>query len=186
MNAGKTKSNKKIAVRFLLTRFLVEGWALHWEMLLWDIGFHDDPKDKVGALFWCGNGFGFLEGFFKTKVSMKNHDSTEFAKTGSGQPRQARDTLTNVQEEEKTLKHVSLKPSVAQAEPPLRADYLLAQVRDGRDDGGRVHRFPAQARGPRAPKRHRGGAVPCQQQQQQQQQQSDFVTRLVSSDYYYY
>ena len=59
MNAGKTKSNKKIAVRFLLTRFLVEGWALHWEMLLWDIGFHDDPKDKVGALFWCGNGFGF-------------------------------------------------------------------------------------------------------------------------------
>ena len=21
-------------------------------MLLWDIGFHDDPKDKVGALFW--------------------------------------------------------------------------------------------------------------------------------------
>ena len=109
-------------------------------------------------------------------VSMKNHDSIEFAKTGSGQPREARATLTNVQEEEKTLKHVSLKPSVAQAEPPLRADYLLAQIRDGRDDGGRVHRFPAQARGPRAPKRHRGGAVPCQQQQQQQ---SDFVTRLV-------
>ena len=30
------------------TPFLVEGWALHWEMLLWDSGFHEDPKDKVG------------------------------------------------------------------------------------------------------------------------------------------
>ena len=34
------------------TPFLVEGWALHWEMLLWDQGFHATPEDKVGALFW--------------------------------------------------------------------------------------------------------------------------------------
>ena len=30
----------------------MEGWALHWEMLLWDQGFTKTPEDRVGALFW--------------------------------------------------------------------------------------------------------------------------------------
>ena len=34
------------------TPFFVEGWALHWEMLFWDRGFHKTPEDRVGALFW--------------------------------------------------------------------------------------------------------------------------------------
>jgi len=34
------------------TPFLVEGWALHWEMLLWDQGYVATPEEKVGALFW--------------------------------------------------------------------------------------------------------------------------------------
>lgn len=34
------------------TPFLVEGWALHWEMLLWDLGYAATPEEKVGALFW--------------------------------------------------------------------------------------------------------------------------------------
>ncbi len=34
------------------TPFLVEGWALHWEMLLWDLGYVATPEQKVGALFW--------------------------------------------------------------------------------------------------------------------------------------
>lgn len=34
------------------TAFSVEGWALYWEMLLWDKGFHKTPEEKVGALFW--------------------------------------------------------------------------------------------------------------------------------------
>lgn len=34
------------------TPFLVEGWALHWEMLLWDQGYTATPEEKVGALFW--------------------------------------------------------------------------------------------------------------------------------------
>lgn len=34
------------------TPFSVEGWALYWEMLLWDKGFHATPEEKVGALFW--------------------------------------------------------------------------------------------------------------------------------------
>jgi uncharacterized protein (DUF885 family) len=34
------------------TAFLVEGWALYWEMLLWDLGFPKTPEDKIGMLFW--------------------------------------------------------------------------------------------------------------------------------------
>lgn len=34
------------------TPFLVEGWALYWEMLLWDKNFHSGPEDRVGMLFW--------------------------------------------------------------------------------------------------------------------------------------
>ncbi len=34
------------------TPFLTEGWALYWELLLWDMNFFKTPQDRVGALFW--------------------------------------------------------------------------------------------------------------------------------------
>ena len=34
------------------TPFWTEGWALYWEMLLWDKGFPKSPEDRVGMLFW--------------------------------------------------------------------------------------------------------------------------------------
>jgi uncharacterized protein (DUF885 family) len=34
------------------TSFWTEGWALWWEMLLYERGFVAKPEDKVGALFW--------------------------------------------------------------------------------------------------------------------------------------
>ena len=34
------------------TPFYVEGWALHWELLLWDLNFARGPEDKIGMLFW--------------------------------------------------------------------------------------------------------------------------------------
>ncbi|MCD8535898.1 MAG: DUF885 family protein [Verrucomicrobia bacterium] len=34
------------------TPFLIEGWALYWEMLLWDLEFADSPEDRIGMLFW--------------------------------------------------------------------------------------------------------------------------------------
>jgi uncharacterized protein (DUF885 family) len=34
------------------TPFWTEGWALYWEMLLWDAGFPRTPEDRVGMLFW--------------------------------------------------------------------------------------------------------------------------------------
>jgi uncharacterized protein (DUF885 family) len=34
------------------TPFWTEGWALYWEMLLWDQGFAAKPEEKIGMLFW--------------------------------------------------------------------------------------------------------------------------------------
>lgn len=34
------------------TPFWTEGWALYWEMILWDKGFPRTPENKVGMLFW--------------------------------------------------------------------------------------------------------------------------------------
>lgn len=34
------------------TPFWGEGWALWWEMLLWDQGFPKTPEDRMGMLFW--------------------------------------------------------------------------------------------------------------------------------------
>lgn len=38
--------------QFFQTPFLVEGWALYWEMLLWDLRFPRTPEEKIGMLVW--------------------------------------------------------------------------------------------------------------------------------------
>jgi len=38
--------------RIFHTPFWLEGWPLHWEMLLWDLDFPKSPENKVGMLFW--------------------------------------------------------------------------------------------------------------------------------------
>ena len=38
--------------RLFETPFFVEGWALHWELLLWDKGFAQSAENRVGMLFW--------------------------------------------------------------------------------------------------------------------------------------
>jgi hypothetical protein len=38
--------------RIFETPFWTEGWTLHWEMLLWDLGFPQTPEDRIGMLFW--------------------------------------------------------------------------------------------------------------------------------------
>lgn len=32
--------------------FYGEGWPLYWELTMYELGFHDSPEEKVGALFW--------------------------------------------------------------------------------------------------------------------------------------
>ncbi|MCC6677713.1 MAG: DUF885 family protein [Phycisphaerales bacterium] len=34
------------------TPFWTEGWALYWEMLMWDQGFQKSPQNRIGMLFW--------------------------------------------------------------------------------------------------------------------------------------
>ena len=34
------------------TPFLVEGWALYWELRLWELGYGQTPEDRIGMLFW--------------------------------------------------------------------------------------------------------------------------------------
>ena len=34
------------------TPFWSEGWALYWELILWDMQFAKTPEDRIGMLFW--------------------------------------------------------------------------------------------------------------------------------------
>lgn len=34
------------------TPFWTEGWALYWELTLWDNGFSVSPEDRIGMLYW--------------------------------------------------------------------------------------------------------------------------------------
>ncbi len=38
--------------RIFSTPFWGEGWALYWELLLWDRGFAKSPENRIGMLFW--------------------------------------------------------------------------------------------------------------------------------------
>jgi hypothetical protein len=38
--------------RLFHTPFWTEGWALYWEMQLWDLNFPRTPQERVGMLFW--------------------------------------------------------------------------------------------------------------------------------------
>ncbi|MGP0069994.1 MAG: DUF885 family protein [Isosphaeraceae bacterium] len=49
---GYMGSRYKTYRRLFNTPFFVEGWALYWELLLWDRGFAKSPENRVGMLFW--------------------------------------------------------------------------------------------------------------------------------------
>jgi uncharacterized protein (DUF885 family) len=38
--------------RMFGTPFFVEGWAVYWEMTLWELNYARTPEDKIGMLFW--------------------------------------------------------------------------------------------------------------------------------------
>lgn len=38
--------------RLFMTPFWTEGWALYWEMLMWDLDFALSPENRIGMLFW--------------------------------------------------------------------------------------------------------------------------------------
>jgi uncharacterized protein (DUF885 family) len=38
--------------RAFSTPFMTEGWALYWELVLWDLKFPKSAEDRIGMLFW--------------------------------------------------------------------------------------------------------------------------------------
>ena len=49
---GYMAARHKAYRRLFGTPFFGEGWALYWELLLWDRGFAKSPENRVGMLFW--------------------------------------------------------------------------------------------------------------------------------------
>jgi hypothetical protein len=49
---GYMTARYKTYRRLFNTPFWGEGWALYWELLLWDRGFAKSPENRVGMLFW--------------------------------------------------------------------------------------------------------------------------------------
>jgi uncharacterized protein (DUF885 family) len=45
-------NNRYKTYRHFYTPFWMEGWALYWERLLWDLDFPQSPEDRIGMLFW--------------------------------------------------------------------------------------------------------------------------------------
>jgi uncharacterized protein (DUF885 family) len=45
-------NNRYRSYRNNRTPFWTEGWALYWELILWDMKFPQSPEDRVGMLFW--------------------------------------------------------------------------------------------------------------------------------------
>jgi len=49
---GYVAAHERPYRRIFSTTFLVEGWALYWEMRLWELRYPATPEDRIGALFW--------------------------------------------------------------------------------------------------------------------------------------
>lgn len=45
-------NNRNKSYRNFRTPFWTEGWALYWELILWDMKFPQSPEDRIGMLFW--------------------------------------------------------------------------------------------------------------------------------------
>ena len=49
---GYMNARHKTYRELFRTPFWIEGWALYWEMLLWDLDFPQSPENRIGMLFW--------------------------------------------------------------------------------------------------------------------------------------
>jgi hypothetical protein len=95
------------------TPFLTEGWALWWEMLLWDLDFPKSPEDRVGMLFWR------MHRAARIIFSLKVHQ-------GQMTPQQAIDFLVDRVGHERANATAEVRRSFNGTYPPLyQAAYML-------------------------------------------------------------
>ena len=98
------------------TPFWVEGWALYWEMILWDRGFTSTPEDRVGALFWR------MHRCARIVFSMKFH-------MGQMTPQQCVDFLVEKVGHERATAEGEVRRSFKGDYPPLyQAAYMLGAL----------------------------------------------------------
>ncbi|HWO88249.1 MAG TPA: DUF885 family protein, partial [Gemmatimonadales bacterium] len=95
------------------TPFWTEGWALYWEMLLWDLGFPRSPEDRIGMLFWRSHRAARI--IFSLRVHM-----------GTMTPEEAIDFLVNRVGHERANATAEVRRSFNGTYPPLyQAAYML-------------------------------------------------------------
>ncbi len=105
------------------TPFYGEGWALYWEIILFDKGFHDTPEEKVGALFWR------MHRAARIIFSMNFH-------LGQWSPQECIDFLVERVGHERDNATAEVRRSFQQAAPLYQAAYLLGglQIRSMRKE----------------------------------------------------
>ena len=95
------------------TPFWTEGWALYWELQLWDMGFPESPKDRIGMLFWR------MHRTARIIFSLNFH-------LGEMSPQEAIDFLVEQVGHEPANAEAEVRRSVSAGYPPLyQAAYLL-------------------------------------------------------------
>jgi uncharacterized protein (DUF885 family) len=95
------------------TPFWGEGWALYWEMLLWDLGFPRTPEERVGMLFWRSHRAA------RIMFSLGFH-------LGTMTPEEAIDLLVNRVGHERANATAEVRRSFNGSYPPLyQAAYML-------------------------------------------------------------
>lgn len=95
------------------TPFWGEGWALYWELQLYDMGFPDSPEDRIGMLFWR------MHRCARIIFSLSYH-------LGEMSPQEAIDFLVEKVGHEYANAEAEVRRSFATNYPPLyQAAYLL-------------------------------------------------------------
>lgn len=102
--------------RAFWTPFWVEGWTLHWEMVLWDHHFARGPEDRVGMLFWR------LHRALRVIFSLKFH-------LGEMSPSECIEMLVNEGGHERSNAEGEVRRSFSGAYPELyQAAYLIGGI----------------------------------------------------------
>jgi uncharacterized protein (DUF885 family) len=102
--------------KLFTTPFLIEGWALHWEFLLWDQGFAQSPENRIGMLFWR------MHRCARVIFSLKFH-------LGEMDAEEAVQFLIDRVGHEPGIARAEMRRSISDAYPPLyQAAYLLGAL----------------------------------------------------------
>ena len=98
------------------TPFWGEGWALYWEMVLWDAGFPRGPEDRIGMLFWR------MHRAARIIFSLKFH-------LEQMTPQEAVDFLVDRVGHERANAEAEVRRSFAGSYPPMyQAGYMLGGI----------------------------------------------------------